>query len=102
VQSSTVKKEKCVLIVVLSAALNFLAAGFFAEGAEQKAPKSKVEKQITRPEKKSKENADAEWFADPERGWVRVDDRPGAKDDQKKTKQTAGKQKPKSTETVRQ
>jgi len=93
------KIGKYVLIFVLSTALNSQATGSLTAGAEQKTPQQPSrEKQLTKPGK----NADAEWFADPERGWVRVDGPPEAKDDQKKTKQTAGKQKPKTPETVRQ
>jgi hypothetical protein len=95
------KGGKSVLIFGLSAALNLQTVVSIAGGAEDKTPQPKWEKQTTKPETKSKENADAEWFADPDRGWVRVDGRPGAKDDQKKTKQTVQKQKRKTAETVR-
>ena len=96
------KIGKYVSIFMLSTALNVQATGSFTAAAERKTPQPRLEKQRVTPEKKSKENADAEWFADPERGWVRVDGRPGPNDDQKKTQQAAGKPKSKTPETVKQ
>jgi hypothetical protein len=88
------KPCKYVTMVLLLSALNFFAGHFIADAAQDKKHSRAGGQAESHMSNKGSTNTNAQWKADPERGWVRADERHEQHEkNQSNKKQNQGKRK---------
>jgi hypothetical protein len=86
-----VREMKSIYLSVLAAALLALSSSpTFAAGETGPKRRGKADSHMS---SGGQESGDAQWSADPERGWIRVDERRDGDDSGSKTKERRGKHK---------
>ena len=79
------------LLAIMIATLEFSAVTSCTAGEKQNSNAHRVDKTASSATNKNSGNNSTQWQADPERGWVRADDRRNHKDQQASAKQNSEK-----------
>jgi hypothetical protein len=96
--------NRWVSVVIFSALLRCFTSAVVEAGQEKTAPSNRGGKASAHTSGKGIENSNAQWSADPEKGWVRADERHKLRDERhstEKSKKNGGKPKDQNTKGKR-